>query len=373
MFPVIILEEIFSFLDVRTVHGLRLVCSDFYRVSFPILYRVHTLKKASCAAYREFLKKNGKINSDITYSENLGTECLKLSKLKHISIYGWDEDLLFDNLQPVIKNLNSLYVDFCPHRIADNWKSYIGLDVLIMPSRSSSVLLNLQKKFYFVKEIVLVDPKGPTISSKAESNGCYAWINVFPDCFRLTTAHADFIGLTAIPNFAKHCTIINCCYRNKIKAEAIYSVRNIPSLNIVFPCRSTFASYGEAVFKTTKLSCTLDDSEFPFFFKWAMESFSNLQHLYISNVVPDWMLPLSINSFPHLIRFYSKARQSDLFWTELVKAAPKLLYIHTDTIRSNILEFEKMKPMLQLMPYKTILDDNGDKNERSSFNRCLFN
>ncbi|KAJ9078272.1 hypothetical protein DSO57_1008402 [Entomophthora muscae] len=104
-----------------------------------------------------------------------------------------------------------------------------------------------------------------------------------------------------------------------------------------------------------------------------MESFSNLQHLYISNVVPDWMLPLSINSFPHLIRFYSKARQSDLFWTELVKAAPKLLYIHTDTIRSNILEFEKMKPMLQLMPYKTILDDNGDKNERSSFNRCLFN
>ncbi|KAJ9078273.1 hypothetical protein DSO57_1008403 [Entomophthora muscae] len=187
MFPVIILEEIFSFLDVRTVHGLRLVCSDFYRVSFPILYRVHTLKKASCVAYREFLKKNGKfvkgllisrpknfkqlqdsglslaevfprlrslslnfrINSDVTYSEDLGTECLKLSRLKHISIYGWDEDLLFDNLQPVIKNLNSLYVDFCPHRIADNWKSYIGLDVLIMPSRSSSVLLNLQKKIPF--------------------------------------------------------------------------------------------------------------------------------------------------------------------------------------------------------------------------------
>ncbi|KAJ9073464.1 hypothetical protein DSO57_1016176 [Entomophthora muscae] len=439
--PDLILDEVFSYLNTSDVARLRLVCQDFHSIALPKLFRVHTLRNVKKAeGYGQFIQKYAPLvkgliipfkhlkrlqDSGLTLSKtfprlrsisfkmrynfytfdviDFAYDCLSLKSLKHISIYGLYPKNVFDNLKPIIRKLDSLYVDFYPYSFFKKIQDYAGLKKLSINVglSDSSNFRDIKVGAPFINEIVLLHPQGPAISSKS-SNSSFKWAGYpnnnptgiylkltpsiqytkpttseekahakgeFSEGYLIPDSYEDFIEIAKVPDLVQHCTMVGHSDWNSTRPEILAPLKSVTSIDIKPHALSVidFLSGGEP-FQATKLS--LDCSSYSSkFIDWTISSFPNLQHLYINSTASDKMLPLKSNAFPNLTHFYSKFRQSNAFWTRLMMAAPKLQFIHTDTIREGAL---KLNPSIQVRPYRNILGTPERENDKSGFNKYLF-
>ncbi|KAJ9078643.1 hypothetical protein DSO57_1004601 [Entomophthora muscae] len=438
LLPSLLLDEIFSFLDTDDIHTLLPVCHEFYHLALPRLLHVHTLKGNKEARYSDFIKKNGRFVKGLVIKEfrdfiefqssgltlasifpNLRSvslervcaawgvgltefcnQCIKLKYLKHLGLDKWEEDKPFAGLSAVVSKLDSLYVNFYPHKILENQQEYKGLKRLMMPVEFYYFYGTL-KDFTF-PELWLINANIPMICSKPSSNGSRGWLEytgvgakgyfkmpfglqssglkiltenpmvypIFPDTFYLTGSYDAYVDISATPDFVEHCTLIFSTTKRE-RNDVLSPIRDIPSLDMICKFKMDSLWFKEQTFQATKLSLLVHNQNFPETFAWAVRCFPHLQHLYVANTFSEEMLPLVNNAFPNLTHFYSRVKQSDWFWTELVRTAPKLLYVHTNSIESDITAFESLKPFLRLKPYKNILEIPNNFYGKSGFNHCL--
>ncbi|KAJ9067280.1 hypothetical protein DSO57_1001387 [Entomophthora muscae] len=191
---------------------------------------------------------------------------------------------------------------------------------------------------------------------------------LYPDGFYVAESYPDFLELLDTPMLVDHCTVRR--YPSAQDEEcSLADFKTVPSLEITI---YHFPSYQfvKEEFQATKLSLEMIYGWTINCFRWANECFPNLQHFYVENVVPDELIFLKSNCFPKLVHFYTSVTQSNFFWSELIKAAPNLMYIHTDSMQSNIVE--NLRPLLQVVPYRNIMGFSGGTDEISGYNGCLY-
>ncbi|KAJ9089991.1 hypothetical protein DSO57_1007283 [Entomophthora muscae] len=336
--------------------------------------------------------------------EDLKTECLKLNHLKHLHIYGeTNQEAILVSLHPVIIKLDSLYVDFYPYYIMDNFELYCGLKMLMMPLGEAEYIDTAEEFARISFDIVLVSSEHPIISAKSPLERMNRWLcctdhsidyflklsnanefegrhqfidrgekfaNLLQGIYYFTESPEEIVRFTELTNFVEHCLIIN--YDRSDDRFSFTPFINAPSLDIKITTPHKFQISDDVQFQATKLSLSVNREDFPIFFSWASICFPHLQHFYVNNEISE-MPPLSKNAFPCLVHFYTRFRQPESFWIDLTSAAPNLLYIHTDTIQGGVLEFEMLKPLLQVMPYININRHNGSIYQMYNFIKYILN
>ncbi|KAJ9089996.1 hypothetical protein DSO57_1007288 [Entomophthora muscae] len=213
--PKWLLTEIVSCLDLPSIAKLCTTCKDFYKASIPSLFRFVTLNQSMGEEYQNFLVKRGlyvrelKItrledfikfrehNLSLSTSfpglqalyldmeffpqsvdlEDLTYECIALKELKHLHIYGerlWNG--LLACLKPLIKTLDSLYVEFYPYTIIECPYSFYGLKLLLMPLSEAKCIRKTTMYYTIPFEIALVDAHAPIILLNLEANCSKIWL-----------------------------------------------------------------------------------------------------------------------------------------------------------------------------------------------------
>ncbi|KAJ9057353.1 hypothetical protein DSO57_1023659 [Entomophthora muscae] len=168
------------------------------------------------------------------------------------------------------------------------------------------------------------------------------------------------------PDFVEYCAL-TCHGVND--GLAIGHLNKVPSLSIDSVCFQDSLKLTSYTFSTTQLSLRTREDTFPTFFQWAVDCFPNLEHFIVgAKFLEDF--PLPANCFPNLVRFSLAADQPDAFWPKLIRAAPKLQYIHTDQPLARA-KLEVINPILQVTPFKNIVGLTGDFNEYSGFGDYL--
>ncbi|KAJ9073468.1 hypothetical protein DSO57_1016179 [Entomophthora muscae] len=439
LLPEFILEEIFKYLDPRSLVELRRTCQSLHQIALPLLFRIHKLESSREPEYKEFLERRGKFFRgliveysehipELRYSglhlsstfpnlrsisfgediskhcgyEELTKECLSLTKLRHVTILDSDEKL-FSQLTPVFNNLNSLYLYNPPDDPMKFLQSCPSLKSLSIPiySFDPQLLFKLKTESTNTEIIVVLDDVNGLISSTPRSNGLYYWIQYdsvftsylfripfhqainnkslferyqlttcFPGCFSYSASKEDITEIVSQPNLVDHCTIYKFANYYEENKKANYLLKDMPSLELDLTYYGGGLQLQKEPFRTTSLSLKVGCDKFSNFFRQNFEYFPNLQHFYIRNQFIAEMLPLKANCFPKLVHFYSEVPQLSIFWPELFKAAPNLLFIHSDIICEEIFDLLKKKPSLQVIPYRNIWD-NSALNDVTGFNSSL--
>ncbi|KAJ9068090.1 hypothetical protein DSO57_1032150 [Entomophthora muscae] len=211
-------------------------------------------------------------------------------------------------------------------------------------------------------------PHGPGYSENMESIGLS---DVSSQNLIVIWSERVFEKILKIPDFVDHFSVFSGYCQSDVFMD-IYAP-NFPSLH--FNCYNDIIRY-ESPYQATKVSFGKGSYDGSKIYNLTSDRFPNLQNLYISDTIKpkNYFNPyrpkpfsLSIEFFPHLIHFSSKAPQAEEFWPKLLDAAPKLQYIHTDYKPLNLLELEKQRPFLQFMPYQDIFGESGDIHYMSEF------
>ncbi|KAJ9066443.1 hypothetical protein DSO57_1009428 [Entomophthora muscae] len=431
MLPQILLEEVFSQLDRCQVYELRSLCLNFYRAALPWLFGIHSLKQTEDLDYISFLKKNGKhvrglsIDSlknyqllldqglslstgfpqlrslrlrfsyqDAKITKSMVADCLKLECLKHLSTVGLRNEsptILF----PIYDVIESLYNDRCHLSILENWQHFKDLKKLFICSSSLwyGLFDTVQKSKEVPFEVIAISNDYEYYLNSRNLN--HAWLYYIGSDYQLSLRvpygleyieYMESIGLTGglsfsttfleeeahvdkllnIPYLVEHLTV-------KGQSEALSEFYHKPyTTSIPSICLCSDDDFCETlVWQATKVSFE-GYVNYENLFALANHSLPNLQKLYITGIIPQEIFPSLQGSFPQLIHFFSKSCQMDCFWPKLLEAAPKLMFIHTDYMPSNVLDIEKQRSLLQFMPYQNIFGNSGYLDDLTEFNKDLF-
>ncbi|KAJ9080091.1 hypothetical protein DSO57_1028776 [Entomophthora muscae] len=296
-------------------------------------------------------------------------ECLQLKRLKHLDISAYLCEEGWDILQNLFGKLDSVYYKYYRKGTLGLWPTCKGLKKLLVPLTKYYPEELIALKNSLTCELILVNDIIPAISSSLRSNGFNRWILfedsyasvflklspcprvpeamgaiqdkgnlkvIFQDCYYSTDSHSDLMQIASIPDLVEQCIV----YRIDTLVCRLKDLcpQNIPCIELNLDGLFHLAHQRDSKLQASKLTLGFYHGKFSNLFQWAINSFPNLQHLSISNTISKDMLPLQPNSLPNLTHFYSKAPQSDLFWPELLKAAPTLFYIHSATIHGPSME-----------------------------------
>ncbi|KAJ9064851.1 hypothetical protein DSO57_1025957 [Entomophthora muscae] len=387
------------------IYEFHVLCLAFYQAAFALLLHVHTLKQTKCVDYQKFIKKNGKhvllesglslttvfphmdslschmLNSDTDLCEELVEDCLGLKNLKYLSLNNCLSEVP-EMFSPLYGFLELLYLQSGPKRLIIDAKypAYVldklnqeacklPNEIILLYDDRHKLQLNAKNLthtwVYFKRDychFYLRLPHGPGYSENMKSIGLS---DVSSQNLIVIWSGRVFEKILKMPDFVEHFTAcFDHCTSDIFTDEY---APNFPSLH--FNCNSEFLNC-KSPCQATKVSFGKGSTHGSTLYYLTCDRFSNLQNLYISDTIQlenrysSFHRPkpfsLSIDFFPHLIRFSSKAPQADWFWPKLLQAAPKLQYIHTNYRPGNVLEIEKQRPLLQFMPYQDIFGESGD-------------
>lgn len=335
-----------------------------------------------------------------TFNEELAAECLKLDKLVHLDIHAYNASLL-ECLVPVINTLGSLYVAWPTENLLSCLQQSPGLKkLLVPPHKLDALLLSLLQSDSRLKEIVLVpEGFGLTISSIPSNNGLSVWLEYkdiirtcyakisrekyfsnkrrieelplevgLPDCFfRIKTLEA-FTKLLAAPGLIDHCSLVKRASAGETQLNQDHLLKDIPSLYLDVKQNAAFM-FGDLKFQASQLFLYSSNFNWPPLMSKTLWHFPNVQHLYVNKKILVYQFQAQDILVSNLTHFYSECPQSDLFWCELVKSAPRLLSICSDASPANILELKMLNPLLCFLPYQNIWGNSGSAEDISGFNK----
>ncbi|KAJ9087977.1 hypothetical protein DSO57_1027664 [Entomophthora muscae] len=291
-------------------------------------------------------------------------------------------------LKPLMSKLESIYTNFWPKALFDEIlrsKSiktiYISTDI---EGRYISDFLNLAER----KEIVLTNEHGPHISSLQSTGRKWFYFDDKTANIYITQTSTDELGTKAFPTLnhlqekedferlvnsemVDHCAVLNF-YNTETDAELLSGLHKIPSFELIFKQFTGFLEPTKSKFMAKKLSLFVVEDEFSNFFTWTLDTFPYLEHFYIHDTVTYALLPLNPGSLTCLTHFYSKSSQSYDFWDELVRNAPRLLYIYCNITPDSFSELKQKTPNLEILPFVEILGSPRCFNDVSGFNRSLY-
>ncbi|KAJ9053075.1 hypothetical protein DSO57_1027684 [Entomophthora muscae] len=433
--PLIAVEEIFSLLERRQVYKLRLLCLDFYQAAFPILLRVHSLKRANQIEYQHFLKRNGKhvrgliiqnsksyqalLDSGLSVStafpnlrslscsashptfllcDRMVEDWLGLQQLKHLSLetnYHKFISIFF----PLFKKLSSLFGYFNFQEVQKIHQNCKGLKKLLTKSLyiDDRIVTLFQESSDVPFEAVFIDLDGDEVPLNAKARNCgWSYLTDGPfDC--------DQLRLHLGPSYSKNMASIGLknslgfnlkVLENINQFKKIVKIPNFLKHLTVNRCSMFMGSMAAVKLITNIPSLHFQEVDFNFFneayvfqatqvsfgnygvyesnvFNFEIKHFPNLQKLYISRKIPQETMPLLQGFFPNLILFSSEARQCKHFWLKLLELAPNLQHIHTNHVPRDILDIIEQRPTLRFMPYQNIFGKSGNIYDISKFNKYL--
>ncbi|KAJ9050065.1 hypothetical protein DSO57_1017902 [Entomophthora muscae] len=386
--PHFILEEVFCYLDLASIHTLCLVSLDFYIAARPSLFYTLRLKNCLDKQYISFLEKNGKWVRKLETNEKvmskflmnhlhisellpcLRTVCLSnygckpsqevsndlqnLHSLKALTLKGCQSIAIF---KPIITKLDFLHIDAHPGPLATNPDEYAGLKTLSTNSPRGAWASQHPYR-------ILLKENGLAITNT------HAWVETFSNNALYLLRLPSNLNLKAHENVEEQ--FPNYYYINKPTNHILskvqhckvqlhtsdhpinyFLIRTFPSIEVEQAQHAKPRHLGQSKLLATNLSLKVSDHQFQQFFRWALQCFPNLKHLYVTNRAdPNLLQPL-----PTLTHFYSSVPQSPEFWKSLALAAPNLTAIFTKVSPTNNLNL--LPNHIQIFPYQTIYNQSS--------------
>ncbi|KAJ9064862.1 hypothetical protein DSO57_1025800 [Entomophthora muscae] len=364
----------------------------------------------------------GQVASSYGDWEAFCRQCFELKLLKHISLCGMESDEThidkcdaidyrsesdeesnpdfdiytpYTGLIPLMPKLQSFYTSFFPLSLISHIRSSHSMKKLAIASNCYRPLFLKLRKLIPAKEVQLFNPFGPIISSTDATNQTWVYSSyskthyywrlrdrvvfqeselakrIFPNFYRIEE-DTDFGLLERImdDNPMEHCTIISVD-DDEIIEDKLMGLEKIASIEMVFRGPAEIC-LEDSFYAAKALSLDISGNGANKFIGWAFRKFPDLQHLYIGNEIPNEMFPLE-KTFESLECFYSSVPQSDEFWNQLVRNAPKLSFVYTDCIRGCYSTLKAIRPVLKILPFKTIHGTSRILEEVPAFYESLLN
>ncbi|KAJ9078339.1 hypothetical protein DSO57_1007635 [Entomophthora muscae] len=413
LLPIFLLEEILSFVERCQVFRLSLVCREFHLAARPAMLRTITLSEVENIKYLKSIQRRGvhvkglQIKSFHVLEELLASNiklCDMLPCLRAITLEGdffpndfdqqkWISEVeglkrlkyyasQMENSTIFPKNTECIYADPFPYDILSSKEEYQHLKRLVIDANylteefaswdlpflvdlvndnfTDEVFSRLDHlvSFYYMDFDHLIEFKlltGLHTSSLLTSQAFLQKFSVdIPYASYECRKYTDKDDILSLPFEALHC-LVTCISLNHI--PCLDDLTHFPSLSFHFKRHRKNLCLPKTTFHTTRLFLKVDEEEFKEFFRWILKYFPSLQHLRISNEVPEDMLPLPEYAFPNLTVIYSDSTQKPSFWTELTKAAPGLTKIYGEVDQATIVQLQSKK--LKFHPYQKYHDNQG--------------
>ncbi|KAJ9056627.1 hypothetical protein DSO57_1031032 [Entomophthora muscae] len=327
MLPDLVIDEIFSFLDHRSIQHLRGVCRYFNQTAVPLLLRFHCAKNFSCIGYQGFIVKYGRFVRVLeihatgfecfkemglplaTVFPNLhyislhwtglrlqsqldafGEECLKLGGLKRVCVHQELHDnstYIADSVVERTKALCAKSIPFSKLKLCFLWNTVDDFMLKYPP---------------FLERCSKEKPTNLVVYSDYQYEFSMKLSSITACNSRLLKGDGDLekdgplYRTDSLKSFKELSSLVeHCMVHYKVdeddSTEYLYDFKHMPSLDLDLVAHGNALDIFNEQFQATRLSLTVCPSELTDFFRWTYECFPNLQHLYLNTPVPNHLPP----------------------------------------------------------------------------------